>query len=111
MRQAWLGLGFLAILTNSAVGQLPNAANFYAKSNSNTSKPIDTTHPAAPVPSTSSSITMSSILSKFNVPGLYLSKKIPAIPAPGQPPSPVAYKSMTYPNTFQPVAPIYGKPR
>jgi hypothetical protein len=72
-------------------------------------QPVDTTNLAAPVNSTPSSITLSGILSKFNIPGLYKSKKVSPLPGPMTMPSPALYPSMTYKNSFEPVMPIPAK--
>jgi hypothetical protein len=72
-------------------------------------KPIDTSNVAAPLPPQPSRITLSGILSKFNIPGLYKQQSLPAIPPPGQAPSPIQFPSLNYQNTFQPVMPIPGR--
>lgn len=98
-------------VTLSAFGQSKNPATFFGGVDpANVKfKPIDTSHPVAPIQNAPSRITMSGILSKFNIPGLYKSTPLSPVPKPGESPSPALYPSLNYKNVFQPMQPVPGR--
>lgn len=103
----WSMVATLACLV-PAYGQNQNPATFFGGVDPADVKfkPIDTSHPVAPVPNAPSRITLSGILAKLNIPGLYKSTPLFPVPKPGESPSAALYPSLLYKNVFQPVQPI-----
>jgi hypothetical protein len=63
---------------------------------------------AAPLPPTPSKITLTGVLSKFNIPGLYQTKAAPGLPVMPQSRPQLGFQKLTPANSgpFQPLVPL-----